>query len=230
MSSVDSPDWQNNIQVQYGGTVTDAPDWVRVVSGPGGGAITGITAGVSNQPQDIGVAGWSIDFRLAQSSTLQPTAGRVYTTLVQSTATDSTDNIPFFMVTRASSLSTTQTFVALWDINFQSTTPLAISNAATTAAEFEAGLAPSGLGLVYIRLPSAFPIAVGTYYQVVLLCNGGTSPVLGCGPFPTQQSAGDTFMSFQTSGTGFTSLSTNAFASSLVTRTPQLWAGIGFAA
>lgn len=228
MSSIDSPDWQNNIQVQYGGTVTDAPDWVRVVSGPGGGAIAGLSAGISNQPLDIGLSAWTVDYRLAQTSTRQPTAGRIYTSMVQCTVGGPIQEAVFFMVTRASGLSTTQTQVALWDQSFLNSTPIAVTQPANTAAVFESGLAPSGLGLCFIQWTTQPTITIGTYYQIVLLCNGGTSPVLGCGPFPTQQAtAADTQFTFQTSGTGFTSLATNAFASSLQTVPPQLWCGIG---
>lgn len=230
MSSLDSPDWSTITTINYGGVVTDAPDWTNVVSGPGGGVIPGVTLAASNQPQDIGVAGWTIDYRLCEFSTIKPTAGKVYTCLVQAISTTTTNNVLIYINTPGTTVSTTQTFMALWDASFASSTPLAVSDPAATASVFDSAITSGTTRLRNVNFTSSASITAGTYYNVVLLVNGGTSPVFGAGPFPTESPSGSSFTSsFATTGTGFTSLASNAFAATLGAQTPQLWAAIGFA-
>lgn len=225
MPAVDSPDWTTNIEIQYGGTVTDAPDWVHVVSGPGGGPISGITSTISNQPQDIGAKGWSQDYRLADTASVKLTAGVVYCTMVQAVVSANVSELGMYLTTVASGLTTGECAVALYDQTFVSTSPLASCASATVISEWQSGVFHGTPGQLSISTSASYAVTAGTYYQVCFLANGTTPPTLGQSPYPTEFAFAETFLfSSKTTTGGFTSLATNAFVTALETVTPQVWA------
>lgn len=228
MSSIDSPDWSTNVQVQYGGIVTDAPDWVHVVSGPGGGAITGLSSGVSNQPGDLGQIGWTQDYRFADTTTVTLKSGFVYASLVQAVVSAPSTLTNLYLAATGSGLSTTNCNVALYDEEFSTTAALAIGTPSDIAFRFSNFGTPSGAQTEPYPYVTGYPVEVGQAYWVVILVNGTSPPHLGAIPYPAEP-GGVGYYDFSaiTNVGGFTSIATNAFAASLEAATPMIWATLG---
>lgn len=228
MSSIDSPDWQEVVQVQYGGTLTDAPDWVHTVTGPGGNVIPGASGAASNQPGDIGSLGWSIDYRLAQYSTLKLVSGHIYGCTVQCVVGGTSSSPSFWQTAVASGLTTGDCAVALYDGDLFNSTPYAIASSAQTIIAFQD--APVGGYGVLSGPPwiTPYTVEVGVTYALLVLVTGTTPPTLGFGPYPGEAiSVGNYDLAFVSSSGGYTSLATNTFAADMEPMHSQIWGSLG---
>lgn len=210
--------------------MTDAPDWVHVVSGPGGGAITGVTAGVSNQPQDLSQIGWTQDYHFADTATIKLATGVVYASLCQATLSGSLIELGFLQTAIASGLTSASCWMALYDQTCSSATPLAISASGGAAGSWDTAILGGYPAFNTVEMNAPYNVTVGTYYMVCFLAVGTTPPTFGQNPYPTEPVVVGNFLwSAKTNTAGFTSLATNAFAAHLETTTPQIWATLGSA-
>jgi hypothetical protein len=227
-SAEDAPDYQTIIQIQYGGALTDAPDWTNVVTGPGGGAITGVTDQFAPSAADYGFSGWTYFLQEVSSGTVTPSTGVIYVTQFKTVATQTSQSVGFWQATTASGLVASECYIALWDWEFLSSTPLAVSASGALSTNMQAAMVPAPPTWNYVELSTSYSVQPGQFYAIALLLNGTGIPGMGATPWHSGVSIfGAPYASYKTSGGGYTSLSSNAFASSLVNSTPAVWFSLG---
>jgi hypothetical protein len=173
VSATDSPDYQEIIAIQLGGSLTDAPDWTNVVTGPGGGAVPGNTSAMDWVPSDFNLSGWS-----APPWALQITANFANSTTgyaalwpVKVTTTTTVQHVGFSSVNSGYSYTANENYIGLYSVSYSGNTPNTFTLLATSAAgALEAAITPAD-GFRVTALSTAVSVTAGQVIYAGVVAN-----------------------------------------------------------